>query len=990
MLSPSASARSRYLLSPRSRSRFLAALLAVAPAWGQENDLARIRKQAADGAVESMTLLADELLKLRTRTKGNVEEAVLAYRYAADRGYAPAQFKLGALHETGDGVELNPRLAQVFYTKAANSGYGPAQFALASLYENGIGIEADAAKAREWLERAAQNGVAEAYFTLGYTYEAGRGVPKDEAKAATYYRHAVDSGFTPAIYNLGLMHETGRGVAQNDAEAARLYRLAAEKGFAPAQGSFGTMLAEGRGNLSQDPAQGLAWLKLAAENGLASPAQAALESRLNPEQKTESERWLQQLRGQPIPRGDSSIPRTEQVASLSGPSAAEVSSPITRAEPTGAASVADASEASAAAALAKSEQGLHPLNEVRPPHDELTRYAAELEKSNQSLRDQLDVETRRANEAAGELTRQSAEAERLQRVTRDLQARVRTLEQSSEAQKTQIQQLTAERLTLTQARQDSARALDQARIELIASKAVISDLEAKLQSPPPSRAPDAPVIDPQQIEALNARVRALESELTQERLRTERASAELVAARNEALSVQQDARDAASKMTAAEEQRRDLQQKLEQEMARTALAEKSLRDQARTLNTAEDSRHQLERALQQVQELQASLQHEQARAQQLQSDRDRLTKDALSMSREAEKAASLLMSLEAANAGRREDREKAATVSNRLTEVEKAFEQQQTTLAAVTQENESLKQDLETAKKSAEAALASLQLARADDGTKLELQSVREQVARLESTLEQERRDAADELAKVAAQLQAAREANRRLTDANRSLSASKASEENGLREELTRARAQADELNAARLQWETERETLNRTLAAATEAARNVGRLQEEKAALEANLREVQQGNEGHLATIAELTGINDRLTSSEAALRGQLAVFERDRTATIAQLRQENAALNARLRQAQGTLDQIASTARTPTGGAGSVSTSLAPAALPTGQPIPAARYHTVVDGDTLSRISVRYYGTQNRWQDIYDANRDQLRGENFLRPGQRLRIP
>ena len=27
---------------------------------------------------------------------------------------------------------------------------------------------------------------------------------------------------------------------------------------------------------------------------------------------------------------------------------------------------------------------------------------------------------------------------------------------------------------------------------------------------------------------------------------------------------------------------------------------------------------------------------------------------------------------------------------------------------------------------------------------------------------------------------------------------------------------------------------------------------------------------------------------------------------------------------------------------------------------------------------------------WQEIYDANREVLRGENTLRPGQRLRIP
>jgi nucleoid-associated protein YgaU len=108
------------------------------------------------------------------------------------------------------------------------------------------------------------------------------------------------------------------------------------------------------------------------------------------------------------------------------------------------------------------------------------------------------------------------------------------------------------------------------------------------------------------------------------------------------------------------------------------------------------------------------------------------------------------------------------------------------------------------------------------------------------------------------------------------------------------------------------------------------------------------------------------------------------------------------ARLRQAQGTLDQIASAARLINGGAGSAALPMGSAApVPSSAPsapapavaspvTPAPRIHTVSEGDTLTRISVRYYGTSNRWQDIYEANREVLKGENALRPGQRLRIP
>jgi nucleoid-associated protein YgaU len=140
----------------------------------------------------------------------------------------------------------------------------------------------------------------------------------------------------------------------------------------------------------------------------------------------------------------------------------------------------------------------------------------------------------------------------------------------------------------------------------------------------------------------------------------------------------------------------------------------------------------------------------------------------------------------------------------------------------------------------------------------------------------------------------------------------------------------------------------------------------------------------------------------AENARLAETLQATERDRTARVTQLQQDNAAISARLRQAQGTLDQIASAARLINGGGAAfpaatpapagvptiaVSQSAAPAAPPAP---PQSRTHVVAEGDSLTRISVRYYGTGSRWQEIYDANREILQGENALRPGQRLKIP
>ena len=51
---------------------------------------------------------------------------------------------------------------------------------------------------------------------------------------------------------------------------------------------------------------------------------------------------------------------------------------------------------------------------------------------------------------------------------------------------------------------------------------------------------------------------------------------------------------------------------------------------------------------------------------------------------------------------------------------------------------------------------------------------------------------------------------------------------------------------------------------------------------------------------------------------------------------------------------------------------------------------RTHVVREGETLSMISLKYYGTKDRWRDIYDANRDVLPDPNHIQAGQKLTIP
>jgi nucleoid-associated protein YgaU len=56
----------------------------------------------------------------------------------------------------------------------------------------------------------------------------------------------------------------------------------------------------------------------------------------------------------------------------------------------------------------------------------------------------------------------------------------------------------------------------------------------------------------------------------------------------------------------------------------------------------------------------------------------------------------------------------------------------------------------------------------------------------------------------------------------------------------------------------------------------------------------------------------------------------------------------------------------------------------------PAPAATYHQVVAGDTLSEIAGRYYGVMRLFDAILEANRPMLTSADLIYPGQVLRVP
>ena len=241
-------------------------LLAVTPASAQDQDYEATRHAAERGDADAQLNLGFRYDTGRGVPQDDAE-AVRWYRLAAKQGnaLAPAQSR-------GSCTAKVRAYRRTTLKRSGGTAWPPsratpnAQYNLGSMYGTGEGVPQDDAEAVRWYRLAAKQGNASAQNNLGSMYGTGRGVPQDDAEAVRWYRLAAKQGNASAQLNLGLRYGTGQGVPQDDAEAVRWYRLAAEQGNANAQLNLGFRYDTGRG-VPQDDAEAVRWYRLAAKQG---------------------------------------------------------------------------------------------------------------------------------------------------------------------------------------------------------------------------------------------------------------------------------------------------------------------------------------------------------------------------------------------------------------------------------------------------------------------------------------------------------------------------------------------------------------------------------------------------------------------------------------------------------------------------------------------------------------------------------------------------
>jgi TPR repeat protein len=116
------------------------------------------------------------------------------------------------------------------WQKLAEKGSANAQFNLGAMYDSGDGVPEDDAEAAKWYHQAAEQGQINAQFNLGVMYENGEGVAENPVEAATWYRKAADQGDYRSQYNLGALYANGEGVPQSYSESYVWLNIAAKSG----------------------------------------------------------------------------------------------------------------------------------------------------------------------------------------------------------------------------------------------------------------------------------------------------------------------------------------------------------------------------------------------------------------------------------------------------------------------------------------------------------------------------------------------------------------------------------------------------------------------------------------------------------------------------------------------------------------------------------------------------------------------------------------
>lgn len=161
---------------------------------------------------------------------GNPRLAMQKFLEASRQGSSDADYEIGRLYRSGQGVDQSHNEALYWFERAANGGNLSAMTMAGIYYASGLGIAANPGKAAQWFAKPVEQGDPIAQYGLGMLYRDGRGVPRDLKKALALFRQSAEDGTAFALAALADLYLTGEGVEKSALNAYIQATLAFDRG----------------------------------------------------------------------------------------------------------------------------------------------------------------------------------------------------------------------------------------------------------------------------------------------------------------------------------------------------------------------------------------------------------------------------------------------------------------------------------------------------------------------------------------------------------------------------------------------------------------------------------------------------------------------------------------------------------------------------------------------------------------------------------------
>lgn len=186
-------------------------------------------------AMSQVCWAADVKVGEEAYKQGDYISALKEFMPAAEEGDPVAQFYLGVLYSSGQGVQQSDIEALKWFIRSAEQGIKSAQFNAGVAYEKGQGVIPDIDEAIKWYRKASEQGDLKSKYLLGWLYYKNK---KNYNEAYNYFKQLASLGMPEALYMLGVMYQKGEGHEMDYNRSYIFLYTAYKRGFENAKEDF--------------------------------------------------------------------------------------------------------------------------------------------------------------------------------------------------------------------------------------------------------------------------------------------------------------------------------------------------------------------------------------------------------------------------------------------------------------------------------------------------------------------------------------------------------------------------------------------------------------------------------------------------------------------------------------------------------------------------------------------------------------------------------